>query len=184
MLKQTETLSNGAAISCADTPLPTLQRALGRASGLHLHELSWGRDPRAVSPHEPDKSVGNEETFERDVDDAEVIHAHLLRLSDQVAGRLRSSGYVGRTVSLKVRFADFTTITRAVANSFGHLRYSSMIMSETLVSLLDTHSVDLVVFHKVTYDIGTVAAQASRRRIPYGIVHHFDNRGLFPPGTL
>jgi DNA polymerase IV len=97
----------------ANTPAATLQRALGQAAGTHLHELSWGRDPRAVSPHEPEKSVGNEETFEHDIDDPAVIHAHLLRLSDQVAGRLRAAGYVGRTVSLKVRFADFSTITRS-----------------------------------------------------------------------
>lgn len=97
----------------ANTPLATLQRALGQASGTHLHELSWGRDPRSVTPHEPEKSVGNEETFEHDIDDPVIIHAHLLRLSDQVAGRLRAAGYVGRTVSLKVRFADFSTITRS-----------------------------------------------------------------------
>jgi DNA polymerase IV len=97
----------------ANAPLATLHRALGQATGTHLHELSWGRDARAVNPHEPDKSVGNEETFEHDIDDPEVIHAHLLRLSDQVAARLRAAGYVGRTISLKVRFADFSTISRA-----------------------------------------------------------------------
>jgi DNA polymerase-4 len=97
----------------ANTPLATLQRALGQAGGTHLHDLSWGRDPRSVNPHEPDKSVGNETTFEHDIDDPAIIHAHLLRLADQVAGRLRASGYVGRTISLKVRFADFSTITRS-----------------------------------------------------------------------
>ena len=97
----------------ANTPLSTLQRALGQASGTHLHELSWGRDSRGVNPHEPEKSIGNEQTFDYDLDDPERIHAHLLRLSDQVAGRLRSAGYVARTLALKVRFADFTTITRS-----------------------------------------------------------------------
>jgi DNA polymerase-4 len=97
----------------ANTPVGTLQRALGQAAGTHLHDLSWGRDARSVSPHEPEKSVGNEETFEHDIDDPEVIHARLLRLSDQVAARLRAAGYVGRTVSVKVRFADFSTITRS-----------------------------------------------------------------------
>ena len=97
----------------ANTPLGTLQRALGQAAGTHLHDLSWGRDPRSVSPHEPEKSIGNEETFENDIDDPEIIHAHLLRLSDRVAGRLRAAGYVGRTVALKVRFADFSTLTRS-----------------------------------------------------------------------
>ena len=97
----------------ANTPLATLRRALGQAGGTHLYELSWGRDPRSVSPHEPEKSVGNEQTFEHDIDDPEVIHAHLLQLSDQVAARLRAAGYVGRTVCVKVRFADFSTITRS-----------------------------------------------------------------------
>ena len=97
----------------ANTPLATLRRALGQASGTHLHELSWGRDPRSVSPHEPEKSIGNEQTFENDIDDPEIIHAHLLGLADHVAARLRAAGYVGRTISLKVRFADFSTITRS-----------------------------------------------------------------------
>lgn len=97
----------------ANTPLAALQRSLGRAAGSHLFELSWGRDPRGVSPHEPDKSIGNEATFEDDISDPELVHAHLLRLSDRVAGRLRASAYVGRTVAIKVRFADFTTLTRS-----------------------------------------------------------------------
>jgi DNA polymerase-4 len=97
----------------ANTPLGTLQRALGPAAGRHLHDLSWGRDDRSVSPHEPDRSIGNEQTFAQDIDDPEVIQAHLLALADQVAGRLRRAGYVGRTVCLKVRFADFSTITRS-----------------------------------------------------------------------
>lgn len=97
----------------AHTPVATLKRALGPAAGGHLHDLAWGRDPRRVTPHEPEKSVGNEETFAVDIDDPEVIHARLLRLADQVAARLRAAGYVGRTVSIKVRFADFSTITRS-----------------------------------------------------------------------
>lgn len=97
----------------ASTPVSTLQRALGQAAGRHLYELSWGRDSRRVNPSEPEKSIGAEETFDDDIDDAEAIHAHLLKLADQVGGRLRLTGQVGRTVQLKVRFADFTTITRS-----------------------------------------------------------------------
>ena len=97
----------------ATTPLATLERALGSAQGRHLHELSWGRDPRAVIPDEPEKSVGNEETFDSDTDDHEWIRSRIAGLSDQVARRLRSAQLVGRTVGLKVRFADFTTITRS-----------------------------------------------------------------------
>jgi DNA polymerase-4 len=97
----------------AHTPLATLQRALGGGTGSHLHALSWGRDERKVIPTEPDKSIGAEETFSVDVDDPVVIARELLRLSERTAARLRASSQVGRTVSIKVRFADFTTITRA-----------------------------------------------------------------------
>ena len=60
-----------------------------------------------------EKSIGAEETFARDVDDSEVVLRELLRLSEQVAARLRAADCVGRTVVLKIRFADFTTITRS-----------------------------------------------------------------------
>jgi DNA polymerase IV len=97
----------------AHTPVSTLQRALGPAVGAHLAALAWGRDERRVVPHEPDKSLGAEETFPVDVDDPAVVARELLRLSERTASRLRASGQVGRTVSIKVRFADFTTITRS-----------------------------------------------------------------------
>lgn len=97
----------------AHTPRPTLQRALGDVAGAHLHDLSWGRDQRRVEPAREEKSVGADETFPYDVDDPAYIRRELLRLSDRVAGRMRAAGLSGRTVTLKVRFADFTTITRA-----------------------------------------------------------------------
>jgi DNA polymerase-4 len=97
----------------AQIPAATLERALGPAAGRHLADLAWGRDPRSVVPHEPDKSVGAEETFATDVDDPAVVRRELLRLAERVGARLRAHGYRGRTVSIKVRFADFTTITRS-----------------------------------------------------------------------
>src|SRR5438067_8252024 len=97
----------------ANTPVATLERALGPAAGAHLSALAWGRDERPVVAHEPDKSIGAEATFARDVDDPRVVRRELLRLADRTAARLRASGHVGRTVAIKVRFADFTTITRA-----------------------------------------------------------------------
>ena len=97
----------------ANTPRSTLVRAVGQATGSHLHALAWGRDERSVVPHEPDKSIGAEETFASDVDDPQVVRRELLRLCERTAGRMRASGMAGRTVSIKVRFADFTTITRA-----------------------------------------------------------------------
>ncbi len=97
----------------ARTPCTALQHAVGQAVGASLHQLAWGRDDGRVTPDEPDRSVGAEETFDVDVADQRVIHRELLRLSDRVAARLRAAGQVGRTVSIKVRFADFSTLTRA-----------------------------------------------------------------------
>jgi DNA polymerase-4 len=97
----------------AQTPLDTLRGWIGDASGVKLHELAWGRDPRHVVTGHTEKSVGHERTFGTDVLDPDVIRRELLRLSGQVAVRLRKAGLAGRTVALKLRFGDFTTITRS-----------------------------------------------------------------------
>jgi len=101
----------------AHTPLRTLQRAVGSALGSQLHDLAWGADRRVITPRrgqdEPDKSIGADETFARDTDDREAILREVLRLSAKVASRMRTAQVAGRTVTLKVRFADFTTITRS-----------------------------------------------------------------------
>ena len=97
----------------AHTPVETLQRALGDVAGRNLHDLAWGRDPRGVVPERREKSIGADETFAHDIDDPVRIHRELLRLADRTAARARSAGMAGRTISIKVRFSDFTTITRA-----------------------------------------------------------------------
>ncbi len=97
----------------AHTPRQTLVRALGEATGAHLHDLAWGRDPRTIEPIRRERSIGNERTFGHDVDDPEVVHRAILGLAGRASARLRAAGVVGRTVSIKVRFADFTTITRS-----------------------------------------------------------------------
>ncbi|AXG13489.1 DNA polymerase IV [Intrasporangium calvum] len=97
----------------AHTPVETLQRALGDVAGRNLHDLAWGRDPRSVVPERREKSIGADETFAHDIDDPVRIHRELLRLADRTAARARSAGMAGRTISIKVRFSDFTTITRA-----------------------------------------------------------------------
>jgi DNA polymerase IV len=91
----------------------TLERAVGDAMGAHLHHLSQGHDPRRVEPYEPARSVGSEETFSTDLDATEDILREVLRLSDRTASRLRAKGVCGRTVTLKVRFSNFKTITRS-----------------------------------------------------------------------
>lgn len=97
----------------ADAPLDALTRALGPASAGHLHALAHGHDPRSVTPERAEKSIGHEVTFETDLTDRATIDRELLRLADRVAERLRRGGWVTRTVSVKLRFGNFETITRA-----------------------------------------------------------------------
>jgi DNA polymerase-4 len=97
----------------ANLPRATLIRALGQSSGASLYELAWGRDYRDVTPNEPDKSISAAETFAQDLDDPEEILREFLRLTEKAAARLRENGYYAKTISIKVRFADFSTISRS-----------------------------------------------------------------------
>jgi DNA polymerase-4 len=98
----------------AAVPEASLVDALGRAQGRQLHELAWGRDDRPVEPDRETKSISAEETFPRDVYDPEVLRAEARRLAGQVADRLTEHGLAGRTVTIKVRYPDFRTITRSM----------------------------------------------------------------------
>jgi len=96
----------------AAIPPSHLQSRFGRGGGL-LSALAHGVDERAVEPFAPPKSMGAEETFERDHRDGERLRATLRAQAERVARELRAQGYAGRTVTLKLRFADFSTITRS-----------------------------------------------------------------------
>lgn len=97
----------------AHTPLETLKRALGDATGEHLHNLSWGRDYREVIVDDPDQSIGANETFSYDIDDPETILREYLKLTERASTRLRSRDLYAKTISITVRFSDFKTITRS-----------------------------------------------------------------------
>jgi DNA polymerase IV len=97
----------------AATPLEVLERDLGHAVAAHLAGLAAGRDERRVEPVVADKSIGAEETFAEDIGDAELIRRELLRLAGRTARSLRAGGYAARTVTVKLRRADFSTITRS-----------------------------------------------------------------------
>lgn len=103
-----ETVGDLAAI-----PEDTLVRSLGDSAGRHLHALAWNRDPRPVEPHREAKSVGHEETFAADRYNRRELEQETTRMADLVAARLRTHGLAARTVQIKIRFPDFTTITRA-----------------------------------------------------------------------
>ncbi|CUH96918.1 DNA polymerase IV [Propionispora sp. 2/2-37] len=91
----------------------TLEKHLGRYS-IELYNLAWGRDDRLVIPDREAKSVGNEETFSRDIQSQESILAALLSLAERVGWRLRKEGLCGKTITLKVRFSSFRTVTRSL----------------------------------------------------------------------
>lgn len=95
----------------ARLPVEVVASRVGDAAGRHLHELSWARDPRGVVPEHEAKSVGHEQTYASDLVDRERLNVEVVRLADGVAARLGESGLAGRTVTLKIRFADFRTIT-------------------------------------------------------------------------
>jgi DNA polymerase-4 len=97
----------------AAMPIGVLRTAVGKASAAHLHAVSMGIDPSPVEGRANAQSVGAEETFGHDLDDEDEIEARLLGLSDRVASRLMSSELRARTVTLKIRVADFNTYTRS-----------------------------------------------------------------------
>jgi DNA polymerase-4 len=123
----------------AALPLETLVSALGTSLGRHLHDLAWARDPRTVVPEQAAKSIGHEETYGRDLAGAADLRREVIRLADAVATRLRRAGVAARTVTLKVRFPDFRTVTRSRtlpdATDVGHEIATTAI---TLLEALDT----------------------------------------------
>jgi DNA polymerase IV len=98
----------------AAIPVATLVSSLGRASGTHLHQLANAIDPRRVEPDLRPKSVSHEETYSTDLVDPDRIGHEVVRQSDAVASRLRAHRLSGRTVTVKVRYPDFRTVTRSV----------------------------------------------------------------------
>jgi DNA polymerase-4 len=95
----------------------SLQGAVGRAAGAHLADLAMGVDDRPVEVDRQPKSIGHEETYPHDLHTTAALDRELVRLADAVAARLRRHGSGARTLTLKVRFAGFTTITRSVTGA-------------------------------------------------------------------
>lgn len=97
----------------AREPMESLRRLVGAASAQKLHDLANGRDARDIVTSRIEKSIGHEETFAQDVADPRVLNRELLRLSAKIGERLRAAEVEARTVAIKVRWANFETITRS-----------------------------------------------------------------------
>ncbi|MDX6447898.1 MAG: polymerase [Gaiellaceae bacterium] len=97
---------------------PILVSMLGRGAGRQLHALAHNRDPRAVRVGRRRGSVGSQRALGRSRKSAEAVDAVLVSLVDRVARRLRAADRVGRTVVLRLRFADFSRATRSHTLSY------------------------------------------------------------------
>jgi DNA polymerase-4 len=102
----------GTVAQLAATPENTLSRRLG-TTGNHLYALAWGRDDRAVETEREEKSIGAEETFAVDLWDEEALRREILHLGHRVAARLRQANKVAGVVALKLRYSDFSTLSRS-----------------------------------------------------------------------
>ena len=110
-----------------------LKSSLGKV-GLDLYKLAHGQDYRKVEPATKAKSVGNEITFKEDTSSKEFLETTLLELSEQVGRRLRKSNRLGRTVSIKLRYSNFKTITRS--KTLARNTNSTQTLYETGIELL------------------------------------------------
>ncbi|MDQ6782439.1 MAG: DNA polymerase IV [Actinomycetota bacterium] len=97
----------------ASVPVAALEASVGRAHGRHLHDLANARDDRLVVADRPAKSIGHEETYAHDRFERSELEAEVVRMADAVGARLRRLGAAGRTITVKVRYGSFRTITRS-----------------------------------------------------------------------
>ena len=95
--------------------IKALERLFGKAGAADMYDLVRGRDKRPVITHCEEKSISNEHTFADDESDTERVRQCLLELVEEVSGRLRKAGKMAGTAQIKLRFGDFSTITRRIS---------------------------------------------------------------------
>jgi DNA polymerase IV len=98
----------------AKTPGWSLERLLGRAAGEKLAALAWNRDPREIKTHRRARSAGAQSAIGRKPAEDRVFRPILLHLADRIGTRLRAKSRPGRTVTVRVRFADLNSVTRSI----------------------------------------------------------------------
>ena len=119
-------------------PQKTLLRHLGKF-GLRLRELSSGSDDSPVTPHPPHKSISSERTLAADTRDVKLLKRCLLSQSGEVARQLRQAGVRARSITLKIKDADFKTVTRQTTMAIP--AQSSKIIYEHAARLLDAYKI-------------------------------------------
>jgi DNA polymerase-4 len=111
-----------------------VQKLLGR-HGIWIHDVALGLGPDRLTTDHERKSIGNEETFSSDVGDRAELEARLFKLTEEVGSSLRYRHLKARTLTLKLRYSDFQTLTRAVTLEPTD---DDVLIYETMVELLDT----------------------------------------------
>ena len=97
----------------ASLSLDRLVEEIGQSYGTYLCEASRGIDESRLVTHWEPKSISKETTFQKDIDNWQLIAKNLVELTQDVVTSMKEEGYRGRTVTMKVRFTDFKTYTRA-----------------------------------------------------------------------
>ncbi len=178
----------------ARVPVGVLVKRFGKWGTL-LHELAHGRDDRPVEPFAAPQSIGTEETFAEDTRDLEELRRTLRAQTERVARELRAEGYTGRTVTLKLRFGDFQTITRSLTGEatqdgleifrrvFALLERVTRVKAVRLIGLsvsglLQGGSAQLSLFSAVAARRERVARAADR------LARRFGDRALIPASLL
>ena len=134
MLVTLESLGVRTAADVQRFPRDFWQNRLGKA-GESLYERAHGIDPRPVEPYVEPKSESAENTFAKDTKDRELLTTWLLRQSERVGANLRKHGFSGRTITLKVKYSDFTQRTKS--RTLDHPTNTTRTIYETAVELLD-----------------------------------------------
>jgi DNA polymerase-4 len=124
----------------ANYPRSGLRQALGQVLAAGLHELAHGRDPRRVRTDRIDKSIGAEQTFAVDLTSHPQLRRELLRLAETVGGRLRAANYHARTIGLKLRFGNFSTVNRT--RTLPHPTDGTQALYQVAIELLDCMALD------------------------------------------
>lgn len=123
------------AADLAAMDLEVLRRSFGEKNARHLHEVANAIDDRLVEPDRPTKSISHEETYADDLIDPAAIRSEILHMADRVALRLRRSDLRGRTVSIKARYPDFTTLSRSI--TLDRFTDAGAVIADAAVELVD-----------------------------------------------
>ncbi len=167
--------------------LEWLQKNVGEALGNQIYHLARGLDERPVVANQKAKSIGQETTFSEDQESLPFLRHQLAQMSENVGWRLREQGFYARTVSIKVRFHNFKTITRSHSLNYS-FNDDDTIFSEALQLLNDIklQPIRLLGVTVSNFSVGSQLSLFSSEDQPKGQVSEVMDtiNRKFAPGTI